>query len=85
MRTKQELADAKSYLTGVIPLKLEGYKGIAGALLESYLFRLGDDFITRYPVIISPVTGAEIQAGAQKYLSSDVYVVALLGHIKRRH
>lgn len=77
--TNQELADAKAYLTGVLPLQMETNEGIAAILLDMHLYQLGDDFIARYPDIINAVTQAEILAAAQKYLSDEVYVLSIAG------
>jgi zinc protease len=77
--TAQELADAKAYLTGTLPLQLESNEGVASMLLEAHLYGLGDDFIARYPDLINAVTGEEIQATAQRYLSDEVYALAIAG------
>lgn len=77
--TDQELADAKAYLTGTLPLQLETNEGNASLLLEAHLYQLGDDFIARYPELIRAVTKEEIQATAQKYLSNTVYALAIAG------
>ncbi|GIK40623.1 MAG: insulinase family protein [Chloroflexi bacterium] len=75
----QELADAKAYLTGTLPLQLESNEGVASLLLEAHLYRLGDDFIARYPALINAVTPEEIQTTAQQYLSDEVYALAIAG------
>lgn len=77
--TDQELADAKAYLTGTLPLQLESNEGVASLLLEAHLYQLGDDFITHYPDLINAVTAAEIKATAQKYLNDEVYALAIAG------
>jgi len=46
----QELADAKAYLTGTLPLQLESNEGVASLLLEAHLYQLGDDFIAATPI-----------------------------------
>jgi zinc protease len=75
----QELADAKAYLTGTLPLQLESNEGVASLLLEAHLYQLGDDFIARYPDLINAVTPEQIQTTAQKYLSDEVYALAIAG------
>lgn len=75
----QELADAQAYLTGIMPLQLETNEGVASALLEMHLYQLGDDFIARYPELVYAVTKEEIRAAAQKYLSHEVYALAIAG------
>jgi len=75
----QELADAKAYLTGILPLQMESNEGVASTLLQMQLFDLGDDFIERYPDMINAITQADIQAVAQKYLSDEVYALSIAG------
>ncbi len=77
--TNQELADAKAYLTGILPLQMETNEGVAAMLQETHLYQLGDDFIVRYPEIIGAVTKEEIQTAAQKYLSDEVYALSIAG------
>lgn len=75
----QELADAKAYLTGTLPLQLESNEGVASLLLEAHLYRLGDDFIARYPDLINAVTPEQILTAAQHYLSDEAYALAIAG------
>jgi zinc protease len=77
--TDPELADAKAYLTGILPLQMETNEGVAGILLDIHLYQLGDDFIARYPDIINAVTKEAVQAAAQKYLSDEVYALSIAG------
>jgi zinc protease len=75
----EELADAKAYLTGVLPLQMETNEGVASILVDTHLHELGDDFIVRYPDIINGITKDDIQATAQKYLNDDVYALSIAG------
>ncbi|HRV96792.1 MAG TPA: insulinase family protein, partial [Anaerolineae bacterium] len=75
----QELADAKAYLTGSLPLQLETNEGVANTLLQIHIYQLGDEFIARYPALINAITPAEIQAVAHKYLSDDIYALSIAG------
>lgn len=77
--TDTELADAKAYLTGVMPLQMETNEGVASILMDMHFYNLGDDFIARYPDIINGVTGEQILAAAQKYLDDEVYALAIAG------
>jgi zinc protease len=75
----EELADAKAYLTGILPLQMETNEGVASILVDMHLYKLGDDFIARYPDIINAITKDDIQAAAQKYLSDEVYALSIAG------
>ena len=61
----QELEDAKSYLTGVLPLALETHDGVASILLAIEEFGLGLDYLDRYPDIIAAVE-PETRYGKQR-------------------
>ncbi|MBN1992771.1 MAG: insulinase family protein [Anaerolineae bacterium] len=77
--SNEELADTQAYLTGVLPLQMETNEGVGTMLLDMYFYQLGDDYIARYPDLIKAVTREEIQAAAQKYLSDEVYALAVAG------
>ncbi len=75
----QELADAKAYLSGVLPLQLETNEGVAAMLLEMHLYQLGENFVARYPQIIDSVTKDEVLAAARNYLHPDRYALSIAG------
>jgi zinc protease len=74
-----EVDDAKAYLTGVLPLRLETNEGIAGTLHQMEIFGLGDDYLVRFPDLIEQVSKEQILAAAQRYLDPDRYVLAIAG------
>lgn len=75
----QELQDAKSYITGVLPLQLASNEGIAGTLLHMHRHNLGDDYIMRYPDLINAITADEILAAARHYISPENATVSIAG------
>lgn len=80
--TERELADAKAYLTGILPLQMETNEGVASMLMEIELYQLGDDFIARYPNLINAISQEEIRATAQKYLDDHLFALAIAGPIQ---
>lgn len=77
--TDKELSDAKAYLTGSFPLRIDTSAKIAGMLTSIELFNLGLDFPQKYPALINAVTREDIQRAARKYLrpgSLAIVVVA---------
>ena len=80
--TDQELADAKAYLTGSLPLRMETNEGVANTLLQMHLYQLGNDFVLQYPAIINAITKADVQAVARKYLSDEVYALSIAGPVE---
>ncbi len=77
--SSEELADSQSYLTGMLPLRLETNAGIADFLLAIEEYSLGLDYLQRYPDMIAGVTKDAVQRVAQKYLTLDRYVLAVAG------
>ena len=75
----EELADNKSYLVGSLPLHLETNSGVSGTLVNIELYRLGFDYLQRYPEMMMQITADQVQAAALKYLSADVYAMAVAG------
>jgi zinc protease len=76
--TDREIADAQSYLTGVLPLALESNDGVARTMLSIELYGLGLDYLERYPQIIRALTRSDLLAAAQKHLSADRYALAVV-------
>jgi zinc protease len=76
---EQELDDAKSYVTGIQPLRLESNDGIAAALLDMEFYALGLDHLLRLPERIRAVSAEQVQAAAQKYLATDKYALVVAG------
>ncbi|MEI8306689.1 MAG: pitrilysin family protein [Chloroflexales bacterium] len=79
--TDEELDDAHAYLTGSLVIGLETSDGIAGSLLGIERHGLGSDYIARYPAIIAAIDHEQVIAAAQKYLSTEVYVLAVAGPV----
>ncbi|HKQ18274.1 MAG TPA: insulinase family protein, partial [Candidatus Eisenbacteria bacterium] len=69
--TDQEIDDAKGYLTGVFPVRLEANSGVAGQLLSAEVYGLGLDYIERYASIVRGITRAQVAAAAKKFLRPD--------------
>ncbi|MBI5212921.1 MAG: insulinase family protein [Nitrospirae bacterium] len=78
-----ELEDAKAYLTGSFPRRFETSKSIAGFLTAQQFYNLGDDYIERYASYIKAVTKEDVLRVAQKYLSAENYVLAVVGNKKK--
>jgi zinc protease len=79
----QELKDAKAYLTGSFPLRLDTSKKIAGMLATIEYYGLGLDYVEKYATRINAVTAADIQRVAQKYLDPEKYALAVVGDLTK--
>ena len=81
--TDKELEDAKAYLTGSFPLKLDTNKKIAGMLTAIEFFNLGLDYPDRYPKMINSLTKDDILRVARKYLNPDNYIMVVVGDLEK--
>lgn len=75
----KELEDAKAYLTGSFPLRLDTNGKIAGMLTAVEFFNLGLDYPDRYPKIINALAKNDILNAARKYLHPDNYILVVVG------
>jgi zinc protease len=83
MVSETELADAKSFLTGSFPLRLETGQRIASFLVAVEFYGLGMDYIDKYPDYINRVTREEVQQMAKKYLDPENYVLVVVADQKK--
>lgn len=75
----KEIADAKSYLTGVFPIRLETQEGLTDQLVQIKMLNLPDDFLQNYRERVQAVTIEEIQRVAQKYVKPDEAALVVVG------
>jgi len=75
-----ELADAKAYLTGSFPLKMDTYAKIAGMLTSIEIYGLGLDYPQTYPRLINSVTREDLQRVAKKYLHPDKMAIVVVAN-----
>ena len=77
--SEKEISDAKSYLTGVFPLRLETQEGLIDQLVQIKMFDLPDDYLETYRQRIQAVTIEEIQGVAAKYVKPDEAAIIIVG------
>jgi zinc protease len=77
--SEKEMADAKSYLTGVFPLRLETQEGLVDQLLQIKMFGLPRDYLEAYRSQIQAVTIEQVQEVAKKYVRPDEAAVVIVG------
>ncbi|HXV81868.1 MAG TPA: pitrilysin family protein [Candidatus Binatia bacterium] len=81
--TEEELADAKDYLTGSFPLRLDTNRRVANFLAQVEYFQLGLDYPDRYPDLIRKVTREEVQRVAQTYLKPETLITVIVANQKK--
>lgn len=79
----QELRDAKDYLIGSFPRRLETIRKTADFIAAVQYYRLGDDYIDRYKYYVAKVTKDDVLRIARKYLDDENYVIVIVGNKKK--
>jgi len=73
-----ELADAKAYLIGSFPLRLDTTGKLAGMLTAVELHGLGLSYFDDYPKAIAALTKEDILRAAQTYLNPSLYALVVV-------
>ena len=76
---EKELADAKSYLAGVFPVRLETLDGFIDQLVQIRMHGLPDDYLHTYRERVQAVTREEVRAAARKLVTPDRAAVVIVG------
>ncbi len=77
--TPDEVRQAKLYITGSYPLRLETNAGVAGVLTLAEDYGLGLDFPQRRNALYNAVTVDQVNAAAKKYLRPSAGVLVIAG------
>jgi len=77
--TAEELADAKTYLTGSYALRFDGNATTAAQLLGIQQDDLGIDYIATRNARVEAVTLEQVKAQAKRLLHGDKLIVAVVG------
>jgi zinc protease len=77
--SQKEIADAKSYLTGVFPIRLETQEGVVDQLVQIKMLELSDDYLSKYRDRVQAVTIEDIQRVAQTYIQPDKAAMIVVG------
>jgi len=75
----QELADAKSYLTGSLPLSLTSTGKISGIMMSLRTEDLPVTYLDQYTAHINEVTPADIQRVAARLLKPESMTTIMVG------
>jgi zinc protease len=77
----QELADAKAYLIGSFPLRMDTNAKLASLLNLVELHNLGLSYFDDYPKAIAAVTKEDVLRVAQKYLNPERYALVVVAKL----
>lgn len=76
--TDTELAEAKAYLVGSFPLRMETTARLASLLSAIEYYQLGLDYFEKYPSYINKVTQDDVLRVAKKYLDPEHYALVVV-------
>ncbi|MBC7953928.1 MAG: insulinase family protein [Rhodospirillaceae bacterium] len=77
--TEQQLADAKTYLTGSFPLQLDSTGSIAGLLVAMQLDKLGIDYLDKRNGYIQSVSMDQVKKVAGRLLDPERLTFVVVG------
>jgi len=77
--TEDELRDAKTYINGAYPLRLDSNSAIAQSLVAIQLEDLGIDYMDRRSGYIDAVTTEDIRRVAHRLIRPDALTVVVVG------
>jgi len=78
----QELEEAKRFLMGSFPLRLETPGQMAGELLKLELYDIPFDYLSSYPTAIGKVTLDEVNSLASAYLLPEALILVVVGRVE---
>jgi len=75
----KEINDAKSYLTGVFPIRLETQEGLIDQFVQIKMLNLPDNYLETYRDQVQEVTVDDIQRVANTYVRPDEAALVVVG------
>ncbi len=80
--SQTELSEAKAYLTGSFPLRMDTNAKMVRLLAAMELYGLGMDFPEKYSKLINQVTSEDVLRVARTYLKPDQFLLVVVGNQK---
>ena len=79
----QELSEAKSFLMGSFPLRLDSTAKLTQVLAQVEFYGLGFEYFSQYPKWIERVTKEDVQRVAKQYLDPQRYALVVVGNVAK--
>jgi zinc protease len=79
MVSDEELANAKSYLTGVFPIRLETQEGLIDQLVQVRMHGLAGDYLETYASRVRAVTRDDVRRVAEEIVTPDRAALVVVG------
>jgi zinc protease len=81
--TPEELEEAKGYLTGSFPLRIDTNRDLVSLLAAVEFYGLGMDYAEQYPALIRAVTRDDILRVARTYLHPDQGILVVVADLEK--
>jgi len=75
----EEIANAKSYLTGVFPIRIETQEGLVDQLVSIKMYDLPDNYLKAYRDQVNAITAEDIRRVAERYVKPDQAALVIVG------
>src|SRR5690606_20150839 len=75
----RELADARQYVAGTFPLRLQTTDGVATRLAELSIYDLPDSYLDEFAERVLAVTADEVVAVARRYVQPERATIVVVG------
>ncbi|MBX5477922.1 MAG: insulinase family protein [Pyrinomonas methylaliphatogenes] len=75
----EELKNAKTYLTGTFPIRLETQDGLIDQLVQIKMYDLPADYLQTYRERVVAVTKEDVQRVARQYVTPDKAAIIIVG------
>jgi predicted Zn-dependent peptidase len=76
---EDELADAKSFLAGVFPIRAETQEGLTNLIVNQHLYGLPEDYLQTYRQKVDAVSISDVRAAAEKYVRPAEMAIVIVG------
>ncbi len=77
--TDEELANARDYLVGVLPLQMQTTEQLAGSLADLVTFGLPLDYYDHYRARVAAVTADDVRRAARTHMRPDEFAIIVVG------
>jgi zinc protease len=75
----EEIANAKSYLSGVFPIRIETQDGLIDQMVNIQMVELPSNYLRTYRDQVNAVTVEQIQDAARRYITPDQAAIVIVG------
>jgi zinc protease len=77
--TEEELRNAKNYLTGIFPIRLETLDGLIDQLVQIRMFNLPADYLQTYRDRVQAITREDVLRAARNYVTPERAAIVIVG------